>query len=414
MEYPKLRFIQFFPVLIEGKRMGCLHDPQRISDKSLLIPWHLVSILPYLDGTHSLLNIQAKYTKQSGDLLFREDLIKFLEQLDYYLYLDSKRFCEFEEKVKQKFLCSPIRPAFFSGLSYSSDPRILREELTGFFTSSNGPGLPKCNFKTYNKVTGIVAPHIDLKLGGTCYSWAYHELLQSSILPELFIILGTCHTEIESLFSLTNKDFQTPLGIVKCDKDFINLLQENSSYNLCSNEFYHRSEHTIEFQILFLQFLWERVGTDAPPLKICPILCAFSPDNLEKRLDNNVTYNILIDSLKKLLSSYKKSICIIASVDLAHIGPKFGDPSALDQFERQSCFTEDNIMLNIIAQQDKKKFQKYMLSNFHKRRICGYSPLAILLDILPSSKGRLLCYNHSIVDEQESIVTYASMAFYKK
>ncbi|MGA1839705.1 MAG: hypothetical protein ACMUIU_03685, partial [bacterium] len=120
MEYPKLREVQFFPVDVEGKRMGCLHDPQKISDKPIIIPWRFVTVLSCLDGKHSLLDIQAEYMRNHGDLLFREDLIDLLDKLDHYLFLDSERFHAFQDKLKQEFLDNPIRPAFFSGLCYSS------------------------------------------------------------------------------------------------------------------------------------------------------------------------------------------------------------------------------------------------------------------------------------------------------
>ena len=116
MEKPKLRDIQLFPVVVEGKRMGCLHDPLRISDKPLLLPWRFVTILPFLDGMHDLLDIQAEYTRIHGDLLFSDDLSEFLRSLDHYLFLDSERFREFRDIVKRQFIESPIRPAFFSGM----------------------------------------------------------------------------------------------------------------------------------------------------------------------------------------------------------------------------------------------------------------------------------------------------------
>jgi AmmeMemoRadiSam system protein B len=411
MEYPKLREVQFFPVDLEGKRMGCLHDPQKISDKPLIIPWQFVTILPCLDGKHSLLDIQAEYMRNYGDLLFREKLIEFLDKLDHYLFLDSDRFHAFQDKIKQEFLSDPIRPAFFSGLCYSSDPKTLLTELEGYFSSPDGPGLqdtPKKN----EKITGLIAPHIELSSGGPCFARAYFELAASSVLPELFIILGTCHAGVNGLFSLTGKSFQTPLGMAECDDNFLKLLNNEYKNNLYSEEFLHRSEHTIEFQILFLQFIWEKFGAKRPPFLICPILCALTPECLLEGHPKNEIYKAFIESLRKAITSYDKSICIIASVDLSHLGPKFGDPGPPDYHERESCFRKDREMLDMIRQQDQKGFQTHMAQEHDKRRICGYPPLTTMLDILPPSQGKLLNYNHAVVDDMGSIVTFAGMVFY--
>ena len=412
MENPKLRAVQFFPVMVENKRMGCLHDPQKISDKPLLIPWEYVTLLPYLDGNHSLLDIQAEYTRHFGDLLFKEDLIEFLQKLDHYLFLDSARFHEFEAKIKEAFLNAQVRPAFYSGLSYSSDPKKLREELTHYFTSENGPGFPACQ-ETSKRVTGLVAPHIDLSSGGPCFAWAYSELIRSAVWPDLFIILGTCHAGVNRLFALTDKSFQTPLGTITCDKNFMRLLSKAYGSDLYTESFLHRSEHTIEFQILFLQFIREGFGAERPPLNICPILCAFTPGYLSENASEKETYTGFIESLRSAIADYDQSVCIIASADLAHMGVKFGDPRPLNRYALDACFRKDREMLEMVAIQDKKGFLDHMMQEHDKRRICGFPPLTALLDLIPPSEGRLLDYKHSIVDDQGSIVTFAGMVFYE-
>jgi len=412
MENPKLRAVQFFPVMVENRRMGCLHDPHKISDKPLLIPWEFVTLLPYLDGNHSLLDIQAEYTRHFGDLLFKEDLMEFLQKLDHYLFLDSSRFHEFEARIKQDFLRAQVRPAFYSGLSYASDPKKLREELTHYFTSQKGPGLPSHQEKS-KRITGLVAPHIDLSSGGPCFAWAYAELMRTATWPDLFIILGTCHAGVNGLFALTDKSFQTPLGTIHCDKDFMELLSKAYSSDLYAESFLHRSEHTIEFQILFLQFIRECLGAEASPLTICPILCAFTPESLSDNTPEKGIYTGFIESLRGVIADYDKSVCIIASADLAHVGLKFGDPRPLDRYALNACFRKDREMLEMIARQEKRGFLDHMTQEHYKRRICGFPPLTAMLDLIPPSEGTLLNYDHSIVDDQGSIVSFASMVFYE-
>jgi len=125
-------------------------------------------------------------------------------------------------------------------------------------------------------------------------------------------------------------------------------------------------------------------------------------------------YHSFIESLAKAIDVYDKPVCLIASADLAHLGPKFGDPRPLDYYGRERCSRKDRELLEIVANQDRKVFQESMLKDHDARRICGYPPMTALLDLLPPSRGMLLNYDLAVVDNQGSVVTFAGMAFYPK
>ena len=50
MEYPKLNPIEAFPVEHEGQRVICLRDPNRVSEKVMLISPETVFIISLFDG----------------------------------------------------------------------------------------------------------------------------------------------------------------------------------------------------------------------------------------------------------------------------------------------------------------------------------------------------------------------------
>ena len=80
---------------------------------------------------------------------------------------------------------------------------------------------------------------------------------------------------VDHLFSLTDKDFETPLGVIKSDPSLISKLRESGGDIIAPNDFAHRSEHSIEFQVIFLQHLFPEEN-----LTIIPILCGFVQSNL--------------------------------------------------------------------------------------------------------------------------------------
>ena len=104
-----------------------------------------------------------------------------------------------------------------------------------------------------------MAPHIDLRTGGSCFAYAFKALMEAKPI-DTCIILGTGHEPLPNYFALCRKDFETPLGLVTADNDFIDELTCRCSLDLFADEFAHRREHTIEFQTLFLKLLLPEVS----------------------------------------------------------------------------------------------------------------------------------------------------------
>ena len=142
MDYPKVRNIDVFPLEVGRQRMVGLRDPSNLTDEVLVVPHSTIFLLRFFDGRHSLLDIQAEYMRQYGEILFTDSLQKLIEELDSHLFLESDRFRECQEKMVQEFKSSRVRKACHVEKGYPSDPEKLKEMLEGFFISPDGPGLP--------------------------------------------------------------------------------------------------------------------------------------------------------------------------------------------------------------------------------------------------------------------------------
>lgn len=405
-EYPKLRFVDAFPVETEHGRMFGLRDPNGIASSMLLLSPDIFYLLQYFDGKHSRLDLRHKYLQTFGNLLYEEQLADILSSLDSNLYLDNHTFQKSLRSIEQEFLELPARPPAHAGQSYEADPLKLKKQIESFFTDVAGAGLPmKAN---HNVVKAIIAPHIDLRAGGPCYSFAYKALSESQP-ADCFVILGTGHSGLANLYSLLAKDFETPLGRAKCDLEFIDSLNQKTRNLHTSEVLPHRNEHTIEFQLPFLQFLFR----GKHEFTFVPILCSFSYHLLnpqqfprERRMVDDFTA-----ALGATIAEFGKRVCLIASVDFSHVGPHYGDEKPPDSDFMSNVHSADRQLIACVEQVDPEGFYRAAETLQDRYRVCGFSPIYTMLRALDANEGQLLNYSETVMDETNSTVTFASMAF---
>jgi len=409
--HPKIRNIEAFPAEISGRRMICLRDPLLYTEQTLLVPEPTFFVISLFDGNHSLLDIQAEYMRRYGDLLFQEKINGIAQQLDDHLLLDNERFAQHKREVEKEFANSPIRVCTLAGKSYEADPEKLAGQLCSYFLSPEGPGkLPEiaADRGTISKsLKGAIIPHIDFTRGGYCYAWAYNEIAKSSN-ADTFAILGTLHAEAKGPFILTKKAFSTPLGDLETDQDLIASLEKECPYGLFAEEISHRAEHSLELQMVFLRYIFKGLR----PIKVIPILCSSFHELIEKDLSPLEDPHIasFLDSLRKAVSQAGERICVLASVDLAHLGPRFGDRYPLGGSDWSLIAYQDQELIRHIEKMDGEGFYREIQRERNRRKVCGVSAIYALLSIIAAGEGRLLKYGQW--PDPQGTVTFASMAFY--
>ena len=409
MDYPKLRFIEAFPVEVEGGKRIYIRDPLNYAQSPLLVPYPIFFIMSHFDGHHSLLDIQEAFARQFGDILFGDKIREIVRQLDEHYYLDSERFAQLQREMLEAFHRSPVREMAHADTCYSSQPGEFTNQLTAFFNGIDGPGLPSPNGRSSQPVRGIIAPHIDLRVGGPAYAWAYKELAERCE-ADLFVLFGTSHYGLNDLFVATLKDYNTPLGPVKTDHEFIQTLQGNYGEDLFADEILHRTEHSLEFQTLFLQYVFggkrnfsvvpilvssfhHMIITKTPPAEV-PRVAAF------------------LSALKKTIAQSGRKVCCVAGVDFAHVGQKFGDQGPLTQEFLDWVETEDRRLIQTLEKVDHADFFAHIAKDGDRRRICGFSPMYTFLHVVDAPQGRLLKYDRSVDPSTQSSVSFASLVFY--
>ncbi|MEW6734956.1 MAG: AmmeMemoRadiSam system protein B [Acidobacteriota bacterium] len=408
MERPKLRPVEVFPLEVSGKRLLCLRDPLRYGQDVVISPV-LAEIIRYFDGTRTVREIQYQLMSATGELIYGEVIEKIVQELDLHLLLDSEHFGKVRNSIEAEFVATSIRRAAHAGLSYPADATQLETQLQSFFLAAEGAGLPTNNGHK-PRVRGIIAPHIDLRCAGPCYTWAYRELVEGAADCETIVILGTSHYGFGKLFIVTEKDFETPLGRLQCDREFIATLQTQLNGSLKNEEGAHRLEHSIEFQVIFLQTLFK--NRKLP--KIVPILVTSFQPLIEtvERPHEYQEFTDFVTALRRTIAQWPYPVSFVVGADLAHVGRKFGDRFAA-QPQLARIEEADREMLNYVEAHDVDGFFQSIKAVNDNRRICGFPPILTFLATIDGLQGRLLKYEQWSETATESAVTYASMAFYE-
>ena len=395
VDYPRIRYIEAFPVRQEGREMILLKDTEGIMGNPLVVSKDALFLLSLMDGTRSLRDIQAEYMRTFGNLIYIEHIQSFMETLDSQYLLYNDNFKSHLKQLKEAYENEPVREACLAGKSYASNKMEFLAFLDEMFKEIVEPSA---------NITGILAPHIDYARGMEVYQETYGHLKNTD--KTLIIILGTCHHPMEKIWSISAKDFSTPLDVVPCSKDLIRRIKENTILRQYIDEWPHRNEHSIELQLPLLQFVIQK------DIEILPILTGSMHEYIagEKDLPDQEIEDI-IGNFKDMLARHGKPYIILSGADLAHIGAQFGDTYLLNSFTLSESKSKDEAILEDIKNIDADTFIKTIQKEKDRRRICGLTPIYFQLRLLNDSLCRIVSYKQWT--DGQSSVSFAGGIFYR-
>lgn len=405
IEYPKLRYVEAIPSEENGKKVVYLRDPQNPGGNVIAVSPSAVIALSLFDGEKSVEDICGILSQRFGGDVRKEDIENIVSKLDEALFLDSPRYREYINGIEREFRESEVREAGFAGLSYPSSADELGEWFGRFLEEA---GDENGNGET-GKLKGIVSPHIDYSRGGVSYAKAYATLPESE--ADVFIIFGTSHYgQVDNPFILTKKNFRTPLGEAKTNGEIIERLEAACGWDLYEGELSHKTEHSIEFQVAFLQYM---LGGKRD-FTIVPVLCTsfhrMVTEGSSPSEDERVSK--FLGEMKEIISGLGERAFIIAGADMAHVGLKFGDNDRVNDETLGVIRERDLASLAFGENMDAEGFYRSIESEKDWRKICGLSPIYAALSTTGAKRGVLLDYDQTLEPDTGSVVSYASMGFY--
>src|ERR1019366_2960226 len=174
-------------------------------------------------------------------------------------FLEDDSFARRRAETEGAFGRAAVREPAHAGSGYPDEPGELRETLQGYLAGEQ-PGAAR------GRLQAIAAPHVSPFGGVDAYRAAYAALTPADA-DRTFVVLGTSHYGHPDWLGLTRKPFVTPYGESVTDTKLVDELERTLGPAAMVEDYCHAIEHSIEFQVVFLQHLF------GPKIRILPVLC---------------------------------------------------------------------------------------------------------------------------------------------
>ncbi|HEW63656.1 AmmeMemoRadiSam system protein B [Fervidicoccus fontis] len=280
-----------------------------------------------------------------------------------------------------------VRDPVVAGEFYELRKEKLLEQIRWAFLHSIGPGKEAIFSNSITKNNfGYIAPHAGYIYSGPVAAHTYYNISLEKK-PDTFIIIGPNHTGLGAQVSLAPwKQWRTPLGLINVDIELRDYLITKSKV-LVPDYNAHLYEHSIEVQLPFLQYIFQK------DFQILPIvLMRQTPKVVEKIAEE------LLDATEHL----GRDFTIIASSDMSHYEP-------YDVAKRK-----DLKAFEMIKKRDINLFYNYLETE--NVSMCGPGGVMILMTISKMKNGRepeILKYATSgdLTGDKDAVVGYLSAKF---
>ena len=380
-----------------------IRDPYRFSDAILLVPPPLVETLACFDGVQTELDLRASLVRATGEIQIGEMEKHLFDTLSGAGFLEDENFTRIRDERIQEFGTAPKRDASHAGAAYPEEPGEVRAQWDEYMRPAEDSAPPEAD----GSLIGIAAPHVSPFGGWETYRDAY-SAVGSSYKERTFVILGTSHYGEPERFGLTRKPFVTPFGEAITDIGLVDRLAQAAPNAVRMEDYCHAVEHSIEFQVVYLQYLF------GPDIRILPILCGPFAHSLYQggAPEDNENVRRFLGSLAEMAARESERLFWVLGIDMAHMGRRYGDPLAAqaDQGAMTEVARRDKVRIERIAAADAAGFWDLVQENQDDLKWCGSAPLYTFLRAVPQARGSLRRYQQWNID-QESVVSFAALAF---
>jgi len=265
-----------------------------------------------------------------------------------------------------------LRRPVVAGQFYPAEAAALRRELGRYVT----PGGARESW------FGGIAPH-----AGYIYSGATAGALFSRLaVPATAVLLGPKHTGEGAPYAVWPAGaWRTPLGDAPVDEELAAALVDASPL-LRADELAHRSEHSLEVVLPFLQYV--RPDVAVVPVSLAPLAVS--------------EIDALAGAMAGVLAPRGRDVIVVVSSDMTH----YESAAAAER--------KDRLALDRVAALDGPGLVE--VARAYGVTMCGVWPAAVALGLvraLGASRGVVLHYTNSgeASGDYDQVVGYAAVAF---
>jgi AmmeMemoRadiSam system protein B len=268
-----------------------------------------------------------------------------------------------------------VRPPTAAGLFYEIVPEILRNNIDGYLENAR---VPKLN----GTVRALISPHAGYVYSGFAAAHAYKMIKGNNY--DCVIVVGPSHREYFNGVSVYPGDaYETPLGTIPINIEIREELLKEKTVIIASDAG-HRSEHSIEVQLPFLQCV---LGD----FSFVPVIMGDQRRQLCSEL---------ADAIVRVATN--RNILLVASSDLSHY------------HSYDEAVMLDNLVIGELEKFNSETFIDKMEE--HSFEACGGGPIAAVINAarqLGANKAEILYYCNSgdITGDKSGVVGYLAAAF---
>ena len=187
-----------------------------------------------------------------------------------------------------------IRRSVLAGSWYPGNEATLARTVDDYVAAVDQPPVA-------GRLLGLISPHAGYAYSGPTAAYAYHQLQGKQV--DTVVLLGPSHRAWVGDHAVSAEEaYQTPLGLVPLDREFIAGLQMRIPLPTVQRD----SEHSLEIQLPFLQ---RQLGT----FRLVPILMNADEPAAARRLAA-----ALAETIREQPGGPERTL-LVASSDLHHI-----------------------------------------------------------------------------------------------
>jgi AmmeMemoRadiSam system protein B/AmmeMemoRadiSam system protein A len=269
-----------------------------------------------------------------------------------------------------------------AGTWYTGSKEHLCREIDAFLEEVDPQPVPD--------VMALLLPHAGYRYSGKVAAHGIKQVEGQSF--SRVVVLGPSHrVAMRDVVSIPDiSHIETPLGLIEIDRDLAAELRKDASFQSYARA--HADEHSVQIELPLLQ---RALGV----FKLVPMVCGELSETAARHIGATLLAHIDAETL------------VVISSDFTHYGHAFGYVPFKDEIQ-QNLDHLDMGAFRFVEQKDLPGFLNYIQET--GATICGRSPIAVLLGMLPDDvQVHLLNYDTSgrMTGDWAQCVSYVAAAF---
>jgi len=382
---PCLRAVEAFAVEHEGRKMIALRDRSNLSPEVTVVSPSALWVIERFTGERSLDEIATEAGVEA------KMFFPLVAHLDKALLLHGERFEEHYLAILDEYdrlEALPIRSARDFTVEWMDSAMEAARESDAYSKWKLTDG----GIDAIESIEGIVVPHLDTQRGAINYGLTYAALQdwlsrEDAMRFDRVIVFGTNHFGSGTGVVMCEKDQETHAGLSRCDQGLADRLKTGLGEMLTAHRLDHLREHSVELQLGWIRHV---VG-DVPFLGFLvhdpTVANGGSYDGEGVGLDS------FVEELRTMLMKVEGRTLFVASADLSHIGPEFGDEPLNNEARLQEVEARDRAHLSMLMNGELDRFLDSMTEAHNPTKWCTLGGMAAMWRMLEGS-GRVSLLNY--------------------